>query len=607
MDQLSRKYFIMAGFLLCLIASAGLHFLDAIAMLDRVVLGEQFRILRNHHRQPVANDVVIVGIDEVTFSQLREPMALWHPHLGKFFKALAMAKPALVGLDVVLPERSYHFLIPRYDQSLLIGLATLKAQSPVLLGRSVDSNGNFRQIFAPFVSVAGADGLSSVMVCLDDDGVARRFEENLCSTNTPVKTLSGNMALTQGLGQQEWKGMVDYSVGDEFNYIPFMDVLSWYEQGQQEKLEQAFAGKPVLLGVILPFTDRITFPVPLAAWEPEHTKLPGVLLHAQVYRSMQMHGLIQEVPKLLVLALTLAAALFWFGRPGWIKGGIMLIFIPAILALSLLQLWQSHYLPVGSVLLSGLLAYILRAVYEALLQMRERRMLRGTFGSYVSPQILKEIMAGHIKPGLGGERKRLCVLFSDIRNFTTRSERLPPEEVIKLLNGYFTEMTAAIHKHGGTVDKFIGDGLMAFFGAPQRLECPERSALEAAQEMLVRLESYNRTLQEMGLEPVRIGIGIHVGDVIVGHVGSASRNEYTAIGDVVNTASRLEGITKTLGYPVICSALVADAVGHAGGMVDLGEQAIKGHSAIRVYGWNPQLIVELQKTDEMGTALVAVS
>lgn len=596
MKSTKSRLYQLAGFALCLLVGIALNFLKVSDPLDRVILDRQFQLLREHHRQPVQNDVVIVGIDEATFAAFREPLALWHPHLGKLFKALALGKPSLVGVDVVLPERSYHFLIPYYDQSLLQGLAQLKSQSPVLLARTVDGDGNLRKIFPPYVSVAGSDSLASVMVCLDSDGVARRFEENLCEENFTVKTLAGKMAELQGLGQKEWKGLIDFSVGDAFSYVPFLDVLSWYEKGDINKIQQTFAGKPVLVGVIMPYTDRLSFPVPLAAWEPMQTKLPGILFHAQVYRSMQMHGMIQEVPKTVVLALTLVAALFWFGRPGWLKSGLFSVFLIGIPAFSVLQLWQSHYLPVGGILFSGLIAFVGRLAYEAVIQMRERRMLRGTFGSYVSPQILQEIMNGNIKPGLGGEHKRLCVLFADIRNFTTRSEQLPAEEVIKLLNGYFTEMTAAIHKHGGTVDKFIGDGIMAFFGAPQMLECPERNALEAAQEMLLRLEKYNLKLLALNQEPIRIGIGLHVGDVIVGNVGSETRNEYTAIGDVVNTSSRLEGITKTLGYPIVCSATVADAVGHAGGMVDLGEQAIKGHTDIRVYGWNPPLILMLQES-----------
>jgi class 3 adenylate cyclase len=583
----------LAGFVLCLLVGIVFDFVKVSAVPDRVMLDREFQLLREYRRQPVPNDVVIVGIDEATFAAFREPFALWHPHLGKLFNALAAGKPSLVGLDVVLPERSYHFLIPHYDQSLLQGLAKLKLQSPVVLGRSVDGDGNFRKIFPPYVSVSGADSLASAMVCLDDDGVARQFEENLCSDKTPVVTLAGKMAALQGIGKEGGR-LVDYSVGDAFSYVPFLDVLSWYDSGNSSKLQQMFAGKTVLVGVVLPYTDRLNFPVPLAAWEPMQTKLPGVLFHGQVYRSLQMHGLIQEVPGMRILALSLAATLFWFGRVGWIKSGLFCLFLIGMPMISALQLWQSHYLPVGGVLISGMIAFVGRLSYEAVIQVRERRMLRGTFGNYVSPQILQAIMAGNIKPGLGGEHKRLCVMFADIRDFTTRSEQLAPEDVIKLLNGYFTEMTAAIHKHGGTVDKFIGDGIMAFFGAPQMLECPEMNALEAAQEMLLRLQAYNLKLQELNQEPVRIGIGLHVGDVIVGNIGSETRNEYTAIGDVVNTASRLEGLSKTLGYPIICSATVADAVGYAGGMVDMGEQAIKGHTAIHVYGWNPPLIAKLQ-------------
>jgi adenylate cyclase len=578
----------LAGFVLCLTFATFVNFFKLGETLDHIVLSRQFKLLREYHPQAVPNDVVVVGIDEATYAAFKEPFALWHAHLGELFQALALAKPALVGLDVVLPERSYYFINPEYDKSLLEGMVTLRAQSPVLLGHSVDGNGKFRHIFSPFLSVAGVDSQASVMVCLDDDGVARHFAESLCAANTPVNTMAGLMAALQQIKKEKWSGLIDYSVGRDFAYIPFLEVLSWYEKGKVSRLQQAFAGKPVLIGVIMPYTDRIIYPVPIASWEPGQTKLPGVLLHAQAYRSMRMHGLIQDRPGMLIFSLTLIAAMiFWLGKTSWIKIALLVIFMASMMSLSLLQLRQGYYLPVTGILMSGLFAVIARAIYEAFVQIREKRMLKRAFGSYVSPQILQEIIAGHIKPGLGGERKRLCVLFADIRDFTTRSEQLSPEEVVTLLNGYFTEMTAAIHTHDGTVDKFIGDGLMAFFGAPKMLECAERNALSCAREMLFRLQAYNLKLQSQNQQPIRIGIGLHVGEVIVGHVGSELRNEYTAIGDVVNTASRLEGITKILGYPVICSRDVAQTVGFFNEMVDLGRQPIKGHTDIAVYGWNP--------------------
>ncbi|HEX5363510.1 MAG TPA: CHASE2 domain-containing protein, partial [Gallionella sp.] len=416
MNQTKLKRYQWVGFALCLLLAATVHFSKISEPLDHLLLDSQFKWLRQYHPQPVIHDVVVVGIDEATYAAFPEPLALWHPHLGKLFQAFAQGKPALVALDVVLPERSYNFLIPQYDLPLLQGLMQLRAQSQVLLGRSVDGNGKFRKIFPPYISITGSDSQPSVMVCLDADGVARRFEGNLCSDDTPVQTLAGKMAGLDGAGGKAVKGLIDYSIGAPFSYIPFMDVVSWYEQGDTGKLEQMFSGKTVLVGVIMPYTDRVDFPAPIAAWEPAATKLPGVLWHAQAYRSLKFHGLIHEMSKAALLILTLAAALLWFGRLGWIKAALFGVFLTGVLAYSLVQLTQSLYLPVGAVLLSGTMAFIVRAIYEAVMQMRERRLLRGTFGSYVSPQILQEIIAGNIKPGLGGERKRLCVLFSDIRD-----------------------------------------------------------------------------------------------------------------------------------------------------------------------------------------------
>ncbi len=144
-----------------------------------------------------------------------------------------------------------------------------------------------------------------------------------------------------------------------------------------------------------------------------------------------------------------------------------------------------------------------------------------------------------------------------------------------------------MHGHGGTIDKFIGDGMMAFFGAPDQRENPAQDAFHAAKEMLRRLDGLNRELRSEGEEPLAIGVGLHLGEVVVGHVGSDDRHEYTAIGDVVNVASRLEGVTKKLAYPIACSEEVSQAVGD-GGLENLGLQAIKGHKPITVHAWTPE-------------------
>ena len=146
---------------------------------------------------------------------------------------------------------------------------------------------------------------------------------------------------------------------------------------------------------------------------------------------------------------------------------------------------------------------------------------------------------------------------------------------------------ATIQINGGMIDKFIGDGIMASFGAPQPLENASRSAFDAAGDMLARLDQLNIELVQRGHTAVAIGIGIHTGEVLAGHVGSIERHEYTLIGDVVNVASRLEGLTKDVDYPLVCSAITVAASGCLEQFHDLGAQAIKGHSNIHVYGWQP--------------------
>ncbi|HLY96186.1 MAG: adenylate/guanylate cyclase domain-containing protein, partial [Sideroxydans sp.] len=298
---------------------------------------------------------------------------------------------------------------------------------------------------------------------------------------------------------------------------------------------------------------------------------------------------IRDLNTYVVLVLTLLTALFWLGRIGWLKLAALLAFPFLLLLVSTWLLGQGMFLPIGGILLSGVFAFLARLAYEGALEVKQRNWLRGTFGSFVSQEVLHEIMAGKIHSGLDGARIRLCILFANIHGFSERSENGPPKEVVALLNDYFSEMTVAIHQHRGTIDKFIGEGVMAFFGAPQALECPEKNALEAAQEMLLRLRHVNERLREKGIAPIEIGIALHVGEAITGNVGPESRQEYTAIGNAVSLTARLEGLTGTLKYPVVCSAAVAKAVESSGELIDCGEQDVGG-AALHLFGWNPPLL-----------------
>ena len=279
METLNRlndpKIKLLLGLGLCLSVALLLDLFQVGAQLSRTLLDRQFTQMQQDDVHRLPNDVVIVGIDEDATKALKEPFALWHPHLGKFLDAMAIAKPSVLGLDIALPERSYQFLIPQYDQSLLQGLQKLKSQTPLVLAQMLDDSGAFRPVHAPYVAAAGADALASVVVCADDDGVVRRFDPNRCTVNAQGSMLVEKMAAHLGKANTG-TGLVDFSAGDKFDYVPFLKVLEWQQQGDTGHLTSTFGGKPVLLGVVSRLGDRVRAPVPLAEWDPFKLRVPGV-------------------------------------------------------------------------------------------------------------------------------------------------------------------------------------------------------------------------------------------------------------------------------------------------------------------------------------------
>jgi adenylate cyclase len=188
---------------------------------------------------------------------------------------------------------------------------------------------------------------------------------------------------------------------------------------------------------------------------------------------------------------------------------------------------------------------------QMVLGLKERDHLRETFGRYVTRQVADHLMKGNVN--LGGELVPVTVLFSDIRSFTSISETMEPRALLDFLNEYFSGMVESVMSHGGVVDKFMGDAIMAVFGAPVPQPDDALHAVQAALEMRTRLEEINRDFAARGLPEIRTGIGLHSGQVVAGNMGHVERMEYTVIGDAVNLASRLEGMTKELGCDVLLS------------------------------------------------------
>ena len=230
-------------------------------------------------------------------------------------------------------------------------------------------------------------------------------------------------------------------------------------------------------------------------------------------------------------------------------------------------------------------ALLLKHIYET------EHSIRTVFSKFVPAEIIDDLISKLTTSSVRvGEKRRVAVLFSDIRSFTTISENNPPEKVVSLLNTYFEVMVSIIHKQGGTVDKFIGDAILAIFGAPQSYEDNSRRAIAAALEMihsLPKVETGEACLPETGL---KIGIGIHEGDVIVGNLGSKEKFSYTVIGDTVNLASRLEGITKHYKMPIIVSQDVKEKLPPEYLLREIDSVKVKGkEKPTLLYGIDPSL------------------
>ena len=194
-----------------------------------------------------------------------------------------------------------------------------------------------------------------------------------------------------------------------------------------------------------------------------------------------------------------------------------------------------------------------------LLGLREREVIKDTFGRFVSRDVAEVVLAGRVP--LRGELREISVLFQDIRGFTSLSEQTPPEALLQMLNEFFTEMVAAVEAYGGVVKQFTGDGVMALFGAPGVQKEHPTLAVRAALTMLTRLEAFNHRRQAHGAVPLRIGIGIHTGEVVAGCVGPDTRLEYGVVGDAVNLASRVQDLTKELGVELLVTDTTAARLG----------------------------------------------
>ncbi len=339
-----------------------------------------------------------------------------------------------------------------------------------------------------------------------------------------------------------------------FPYVSVTDVLN--DKVPKERL----AGRVIVIGTTAPgLMDLRATPVGAA--------YPGVEIHANLIAGM-LDGAIKHKPPYIlgadVLTVLIAGAVMAFLLP--MLSPFRATVVGAIVLLLMLSLnftfWHvsNVVLPLANGMIAVLLLYAMNMSWGYFVESRTKRQLTGLFGQYVPPELVEEMSRDPENYSMAGRKAELTVLFSDIRGFTTISEGLEPNELASLMNEYLGAMTLVVRKHRGTLDKYIGDAIMAFWGAP--VDDPEhaKNAVLTGLEMHVALHELNKDLTKRGWPELKIGVGVNTGPMTVGDMGSPVRQSYTVMGDAVNLGSRLEGITKQYGVGFIVGESTRDLV-----------------------------------------------
>ncbi|HVE68095.1 MAG TPA: adenylate/guanylate cyclase domain-containing protein [Solirubrobacteraceae bacterium] len=515
-------------------------------------------------------EVVVVGLDEQSLADLDR-----RPPLPRSLHARVIDRLRRDGARVIAYDFEFNDPTAAAEDNALIE-ATRRAGNVVLATSRIDARGR-TQVFGGAEGLAFARARVGSTVLDSIAGRVYRFSDtDRGIPSFPVAAVRRAGRAVENGGFEDGEAWIDYA-GPPGTYAsrPFSRVLAGrFRPG-------TFRGKIVVVGSTAPvLKDLVDTPPGDSMPGPELNanaiatvldgfplgEAPGglgLLLVALLgivvpAAAVPLRGLRWLPVPLLALGLYLAAVQLAFG------GGTILPVVPALIALA-----------------AGTLG-TLAVAYAT--ELRDRRRLRETFGRFVPPAVVDEVVAQADEDlRLTGRRCEGTVLFSDLRGFTSCAEKLAAEQVIELLNRYLTEMSEAILDAGGTVVSYMGDGIMAVFGAPLDQDDHADRALRAAREMLdVRLPRFNAWARDFGLsEGFAMGIGICSGPVMSGNVGSARRLEYTAVGDTTNTASRLEAMTKEQGVPVLISDATRAGL-RGGGAEDLGavgELAVRGRSA----------------------------
>lgn len=530
--------------------------------------------------------VVVLAIDEPTFQEVRQRWPFPRSLHARLVDRLREDGAAAVGFDVVFADPG----APAEDAALTKALAAATAAGlPVVLASTrekVESSSAtlWTDVLPLPAFVAAGAQYGNAGVQPDDDFVVRRMPERAGSFSAALARAALPHAAFEPTDLIAYRGPRGT-----------FDTRSYYQALGAGLLPPGFfRGKVVLIGRSaltaseLQHSQADLFNSPFAALGGERL-FPGVELQATLLDNLASGDGLRLAPQVWSLALVLLAfAVLLPASVRWHPAAVAALGASLVGGMALLSWvlfwkagqWLPPLLPIACTV--GIYGASALVGYAAVRQ--RARATRAMFSQYVPPEVVSRLIAEPELMQLGGEAREVTLLFTDLAGFTTLSEQLSAEQTVELLGLYFGAMAPLVHASGGTIDKYIGDALMAFWGAPLPDTNHAEHAVRAAIAMQQAMPALRQALQRRGLPPIAMRIGLHSGRVVVGNVGSAERFSYTAIGDAVNLAARLEGANKAFGTGILLSQATAALLPGNIGLRALDEVIVKGKSApVRVY------------------------
>jgi adenylate cyclase len=543
-------------------------------------------------------DIVLIDIDDKSFAAMRDEAGRWpwpRSVYADLIAGLSPQKPRAIVFDIVFNDKDRDR--PQEDEAFAASISEHRnTYFPLVrLPAENDPRGLPLSDIAPLLGVMrtqGADLEARAMLVPpivlppeqwrvgligytdDADGVGRRYLLRETIRGWQIPSLPARVAFDLGYPVPDADDIVLAWRGTKENFprVSFSDLYEDLNKSKRTRPADEFTGKILIIGTAAPGLQdlRVT---------PLHGTYPGAQILGtaieNLKNSRQMRYAASWWPAMIGVALIFLVYLaFRTGVDARITGGVLAAASAGLVTTSWAMVGSLILLPVVTPLAAAWLFFGAAALAEFLRERRQRQAAMAQFSRFTNPHVAKLLVE---RGGIDTGRREVTLLFSDIRGFTTLSETRSPEEVIALLNRYFSLQVDVVFRHSGSLDKFIGDCIMAIWGAP--LDDPDHAkhAVACALDMVDTLHAFKRALgaEDSGFD---VGIGVHSGPAVVGLMGSQKRLEYTAIGDTVNLASRIEGLTKDAKRRVLVSKDTAELCGDAFEFVHCGTFPVKGRA-----------------------------